>query len=71
MVDCEEVFGESSIAIMKVVPMVEYGRHQIFKATLVSQSTCFCPRIGLSALKIRSTSNKDDYINASFRPFPC
>ena len=36
MMDYEEVFGESSIAIVKVVPMVEYGRHQIFKATLVS-----------------------------------
>ena len=35
MLDCEEVFGESNTAFMKVMPMVEYDKHQIFKASLV------------------------------------
>lgn len=37
MLDGEEVYGESNIAIMKVTLMVEYDGHQIFKAILVSQ----------------------------------
>ena len=37
MLDCEKVVGESNIAIVKVLPMVEYDKYQIFKATLVSQ----------------------------------
>ena len=37
MLDCEEVFGESSIVVVKVIQIVEHDIHQIFKATLVSQ----------------------------------
>ena len=37
MLDCEEVFGESNTTYMKVMPTLEYDKHQIFKATLVSQ----------------------------------
>ena len=37
MLDCEKVFGESNIVIVKVISTMEYDKHQIFKATLVSQ----------------------------------
>ena len=37
MLDCEEVFGEYNTTFMKVMPTLEYDKHQIFKATLVSQ----------------------------------
>ena len=36
MLDCEEVFGESSTTVVKVMLIVEYHGHQLFKATLVS-----------------------------------
>ena len=36
MLDSEELFGESNIAIVKFIPMMDYDIHQIFKATLVS-----------------------------------
>lgn len=37
MVDCEEIFEESNIAFVKIIPMVEYDGNQMYKATLVSQ----------------------------------
>jgi hypothetical protein len=36
MLDCEKVFGESNIVIVKVMLTMEYDNYQIFKATLVS-----------------------------------
>ena len=35
MLDCEELFAEFNIAIVKVIPTVVYDIHQIFKVTLV------------------------------------
>ena len=37
MLDCEEVFGESNVVVVKVTLMVEHDGHQIFKDTLVPQ----------------------------------
>ena len=37
MLDCEEVSAKSDITVVKVMLMVEYDGHQIFKATLVFQ----------------------------------
>ena len=55
--DCGEVYGESNTAIVKVMLMVKYDGHRIFKATLLKLlPTHFCPRIGLRKLKIQSTS---------------
>ena len=58
MLDCEEVFEESINVVMKVMLMLEFDAHQIFKATLVSQLNAnpICPRIGFYELKIQSTS---------------
>lgn len=41
MLDCEEVYGESSTALVKFMPMVEYDKRQIFKTTLVSQLNAY------------------------------
>lgn len=37
MLDCEELFGESSSVAVAIMSMVAYAKHQIFKANLVSQ----------------------------------
>jgi hypothetical protein len=51
MLNGEEVFGESNSAIVKVMLMVEYDGHQIFKATLVSQFNAKVPKSDEVAFK--------------------
>ena len=71
MLDCEEVFGESNTAVVKVMPTVEYDGHQIFKATLVSQLNAnpFLSKDRLTRVKNSIYfNNNDDYINASSSP---
>lgn len=73
MMACE-VSGENSTTIMKVVLMVEYGGHQIFMATLVSQlnDDVLLSKDMLTQVKILIYfNNKDDYIKSSSHPFPC
>lgn len=71
MLDCEEVSRESSTAIVKFAPMVEYGGHQIFKAALVSQlnTNPFLSKDRLTQVKYSIYFNYiDDHINASSSP---
>ena len=71
MLDGEEVYGESNIAIMKVTLMVEYDGHQIFKAILVSQLNAnpFLFKDMLTWVKNAIYfKNNDDYIYTSSSP---
>ena len=54
MLECEEVFGELTIEVLIVMPLIEYDGHQILNATLVSQCkkplTCLSPNFTLTLI---------------------
>ena len=71
LLDCEEVYGESSIAIVKFMPMIEYDKHQIFKAILVSQHNAypFLSKDRLTQVEFSMYFNNINiYINTSSSP---
>ena len=68
MLDCDEVYGESNTAIVKVMSIGKYDIHQIFKANLVSQLNAY---LFLFKDRLTQVTNSiyfnsiDDYICAS------
>ena len=74
VLDCEEVFGESSPTILRVMPAMEYDGHQIFKATLISllNADLLLSKDMLLEVKNSNYSNNNDgCINASSCSLPC
>ena len=64
MLDCEEVFGESSLVVLKVMMTYIASSRPLWFLNL--NPTHFCPRTGLRKLEFQSTFNNiNDYINAS------
>ena len=63
------MFGESNIAVVKIMFRMEYDEHQIFKATLVSQPTAnpFLSK-DKQVKKLIYFNSEDDYTNISSSP---
>ena len=73
MLDYEEVFGESSTTVVKVMLALEYDKHQIFKVALVSQlnANVLLSKDRFTHVKISIFfKNNNDYISASSLPTP-
>ena len=71
ILDFEEVNGGSNIVVVKVMMLVKYDGHQIFKVTLVSQlnTNIFWSKDRLTEVKKSIYFNNIvDYINTSSLP---
>ena len=74
MLDCEEVFGESIIATVIVMPTMEYDGHRYPRPHWFFNlmPTRFCPRTCLQEVKNSIYfNNNDDYSGLPPHMLPC